>query len=71
MNVGAFGGFNYLFVGGIRASVKDVFLDTCVEEVNVLLHNTDAAAQAVERDGVDINAVNENMAGGNIVKVRN
>ena len=71
MNVGAFGGFNYFFISGVQTSIQDVFFDTGVEQVNILLYDADVAAQAFPCYCADICSVNEDSSVRNVIKARN
>ena len=48
---------NDLFIGGIKPSVADIFHDRSCEQVGILKHHGDMAAQLVPLNVADINAV--------------
>ena len=63
--------FNDLLIGCIRLAVENIVVNRSGEKVNVLLHNADVAAQALEGDFADVAPVKEHLALGNVIKARN
>ena len=69
VDVGALGGLDDLLLGGVETPVEYVVADGGVEQVDVLLHDAHVAAQRLERDAVDLLAVDEQLARGDVVEV--
>lgn len=66
-----FGSFNDFFIGGIQIAVGDVFPDSSVEQKDVLGDHADVLTQGVSGNIGDIDAVNRDAAGIDVVKTRN
>ena len=68
MGAGLFGGrFNFR-PGGVRLSISDILRYGAAEEIDVLLYDTDGAAQAGQGDGADILPVDENLPSSHIIE---
>jgi predicted amidohydrolase len=57
-------------VGGAEAAIGDVLADRAAEQEDVLLHDADLAAQRGERHVPDIDAVDGDRAGADLVEAR-
>ena len=68
MDVGALCRRQHLFIGSGGISVQNIVLYGIVKEVNVLLNDTDTAAQRVHGNGVDIMTVYQYLTSFNAVK---
>ena len=69
VDVGPLGGLDDLLLGGVQTAVEDVVADGGVEQVNVLLDDTDIAAHRGHGHGVKLFSVNENFTVHAIVEV--
>ena len=70
MNIGSLRGFLNLCHRSVRRSVADVLGDRAVEEERILQHRRDLASEALDRDVVDIMAVDQNAAFIRLVEAR-
>ena len=71
MDVRPAGGFDDLLMGRVEAAVANVVLDRGVEQIDILLDDTDVPAEGAQRKAVNLLAVKENLAALGIVKARN
>ncbi len=63
----AAGGIEHFFAGGVSGSVGYVVVNSVGEEEGVLGDESDLAAEAAERNGADVDAIDEDAAaGGNV-----
>ena len=70
MDVGALGGFDDLVLGSVESAIEDVVTDAGVKEVDVLLYDADIAAKRLQRDVVDVLAVDQKNSRLHVVKMR-
>ena len=68
MGVGDLGGLHALLIGGVQAAIADVLHDGAGEQVGVLQHDAQGAAQVVLADVAHVDAVVGDGAGLDIVK---
>ena len=68
VGVGQPGGGDALLIGGVQAAVADVLHDGAGEQVGVLQHDAQRAAQVCFFDLVDVDAVIADLAVRNIIK---
>ena len=63
MDIGAPRGFDHFFFGRVEPAVEDIFPYRAVKEEDVLLDDADILSQRLERDVVDVDAVDRHAAG--------
>lgn len=68
MDIGLLGGLNDLFLGGMGLTVSDIIPHRSRKHIDLLLHNTDSAAQGFQSHITDILVVNQYGPFGNIVE---
>ena len=62
MGIGFFGRLNHFLSGRIRPAVKNIIHDSARKEIDVLLHDADIAAQALQRHVPDVLSVDADAA---------
>ena len=60
-----------MFVGGVGATVAQVFTDGVVDEVRLLRHDADDLAERFQFDVLDVRAVDRDRARVGVVEARN
>ena len=71
MGSGQLGGLNDLFPGSAGLAVFDVFVDAAGEQIHILLHHADLAAQGMQGHVPNVLAVDFDAAAGYVVKPGN
>ncbi len=70
MRVGGLGGSNDFLLGCIGLAVSDVITDGSGKQQRFLQHQTNLAAQAVQRDIAHIMPINRDAPAGHVIKAR-
>ena len=70
VDVGAAGGLGDFLRRGARLAVGDILANRTVKQVDILLHQTDSAAQTLLRHIAHVLAVNADGSGGHVIKTR-
>ena len=68
VGAGGLRGFDDLFVGGVEAAVADVLHDGAAEQVGILQDHGDVLSQHVALDVLDVDAVDGDRAGINVIE---
>ena len=71
MDIRAFRRQNDFFIRCVQLSVTDIFLHAVIEQVDILLHDSDIPAYAFQRQAVNLLSVQEDFPAHYIVEMRN
>ena len=71
MDIGPLRRLNDLLLGGVQAAVADILPHGVIEEIDILLDDADIPADALQGQGMDLLAVQEDLAAFHIIEMGN